>query len=193
MESIGNEPKGIGGWLLLPLLSLCISPILILVSLTDEYIPIFTEGIWELLTTPGSEAYHPNWAPVLIYEMVGNLLLGLAAIVLLVFMLNKHHLFPKLYIAFLAGNLLFVISDHLLARSIPMVAEMADPDGFREIARAVGGAVIWIPYMLKSERVANTFARPRPRFVYEAYSEQAPQPVQPTIPTPTEGQFPPTT
>jgi len=42
------EPKGLGGWLIFPAIGLFLLPILLLISLNNDFLPIFTEGYWEV-------------------------------------------------------------------------------------------------------------------------------------------------
>lgn len=151
------EPSGLGGWLILPMLGLIFLPIKLGAMLATTYYPIFSEGYWEVLTNPGSEAYHALWAPLLIFEIVGNSGFLIGAIVLLVFFFQKHHRFPTLMIWFLGLNLAFVGIDFFAADLIPAVAAAPDPESTQELIRAITGAAIWIPYFLKSVRVKNTF------------------------------------
>lgn len=153
-------PKGIGGWLIIPLIGLLLMPLKLLFSLHNDFLPIFQEGYWEVLTTPGAEAYHHLWAPLLIFEIVGNVFFVLFDLVLLYLLFTKHHLFPKLFIAFLASNVVFVTADYFAADLIPAIAAQSDPEALRELRRTIVGALIWIPYMLRSERVRNTFLKP---------------------------------
>ena len=152
-----TEPSGLGGWLILFMLGLIFLPIKLGAFLATAYYPIFSEGYWEILTTPGSDAYHVLWAPILIFEIIGNSAFLMAAIVLLVFFFQKHHRFPKLIIWFLALNVAFVVIDFFVANLIPAVAAEPDPESNRELIRTIIGAAIWIPYFLKSVRVKNTF------------------------------------
>jgi hypothetical protein len=153
-------PKGIGGWLILPLLGLIAMPIRLGISLINDFLPIFQQGIWEVLTTPGTDAYHHLWAPLLTFEIMGNLLFITLALVLLYLLLTKSPYFPSLFIFFLASNLVFVIADFFFADLIPAIAAQNDPQPLKEVVRTVIGASIWIPYMLCSKRVKNTFVAP---------------------------------
>jgi hypothetical protein len=152
-----TEPSGLGGWLILPMLGLMFLPFKLGAMLAVNYYPIFSEGYWEVLTTPGSEAYHALWAPLLIFEIAVNSIFFISAIVLLVFFFQKHHRFPKLIIWFLGLNLAFVGIDFFAADLIPAVASEPDPESTKELIRTIVGAAIWIPYFLKSVRVKNTF------------------------------------
>jgi hypothetical protein len=152
-------PSGLGGWLVIPMLGLIILPLKLGFILVTVHVPIFTEGYWEVLTTPGEEAYHALWGPLLIFETVGNAIFLAAAIILLVLFFQKHHQFPKWMIIFLAANLAFIAIDFFVADLIPVIAENPDPESLKELVRSAVGAAIWIPYFLKSTRVKNTFTK----------------------------------
>ena len=163
-----TEPCGIGGWLILPMLGLIIAPIRLGILLLTTYVPIFTEGSWEVLTTPGSDSYHSLWAPLLTYEIAGNIVYIVASIVLLVLLFRKHYSFPKWMIIFYATNLAFVGIDFVLADLIPAVAAQQNPESLKELVRTMVGAAIWIPYFIKSQRVQNTFTTGRIEQITEA-------------------------
>ena len=152
-----TEPSGLGGWLILPMLGLIFLPFKLGFMLATNYFPIFSEGGWAVLTTPGSESYHALWAPLLIFEIIGNSAFLIAAIILLVFFFRKHHRFPKLMILFLSINLAFVGIDFFAADLIPAVASKPDPESTKEFIRVIFASAIWIPYFMKSVRVKNTF------------------------------------
>ncbi len=160
MGSIQKEPEGLGGWLILICLGLFFTIISIASLLSTTYIPFFFDGTWEILTTPGSEVYHELFGPILIYEMVGNTLIMLLAGTLIYLFFTKSPFFPKLAIAYFAGNLLFVGLDLVLVGLIPAVAASGGMESIQALIRSMVGAAIWIPYMLFSKRVKNTFTRP---------------------------------
>jgi len=160
MEEKKEDPQGIGGWLLLPLLGLIISPVRVAFLTYRDIWPVFSEeGFWEYLTTPGSADYHPLWAPVIVFEAVGNVVLVITGLVALWLFLRKSYLAPRWVIAWLALSLVLQVTDFVLLKQIPAVAEEYDPDAIKELARAVVGALIWIPYFLKSKRVKATFVK----------------------------------
>lgn len=151
--------EGIKGWLILPLLGLLIAPFRIALLMYRDFWPLFSEGYWSVLTTPGSEEYHPLLAPLLVFEVGGNLLIIVLDLVALWFFFKKSHLAPKIIIAFLIIDVLFVGGDFSLSHVIPGLAPKSDPESARELARAIVGVVIWIPYFLVSKRVKSTFVR----------------------------------
>lgn len=149
--------RGIGGWLILPTIGLIIAPIRLSLFVFKDLLPIFTQGYWSVLTTPGSEVYHHLWAPLLIFEAVGNIGFIIFAIIVMVYLFTKSRLLPRMIIAFMILNLLFVIADFFLANMIPAVAEQRDIADLKELVRTFIGTVIWVPYFLFSKRVQQTF------------------------------------
>lgn len=152
-------PKGIGGWLLLPMIGLFVFPVRCLMSLVGEFWPIFEKGLWAALTTPGSKAYHPLWAPLLVYEIFFNIAFLVFDLVLLYLLFTKSYRFPKMYIGFAVLNLVFVVSDALLGYQIPGVVEQGTDQMTKEIGRSFVMVAIWVPYFTWSKRVENTFIR----------------------------------
>jgi hypothetical protein len=155
VESRG--PEGIGGWLILPLLGLVFTPIACAINLVTQNIPIFTEGHFAQLTDPNFAGYHPLWAPLLILEPIGSVVIATMAIWGLVLMFRKAKAFPSFMVAFYSVNLLFVIIDTVLGFQIPSLANEAAPVLVKQVFQAGIAAAIWIPYMRVSKRVKNTF------------------------------------
>ncbi len=148
---------GIKGWLLLPLLSLFVIPVRTLFFVMNDLLPAFSDDVWLALTTPGSEAYHHLWGPVLIAELSGNLTAIAFSILLLVLFFKKSRLLPNYYVAFLGFNLLFVVGDYYISNLIPFVAAQDDHESVREMTRSISAAAVWVPYFLVSKRVKATF------------------------------------
>jgi hypothetical protein len=151
--------KRIGGWLILLGIALVISPIKVGITLVKDLWPAISNDTWTVLTTPGSNAYHPLWAPLLIFEIVGNTGTIVLCLITLWFFFQKSRVTPQLIIAFLVINLILVAGDSFLSNMIPAVAQQSGPGSARELARSVIGAAIWIPYCLRSKRVKATFVR----------------------------------
>lgn len=155
MATVNQEPRGLGGWLILPAISLFVTPIVSAVSFYNDYLPIFREGYWEVLTTPGSEAYHHLWAPFITFDIVGITLLTFFDIILIFLFFAKSYRFPTLMITFLALNLLFQVGDFLFTNLIPALAA----EGNKQYPKIIM-VIIWIRYFQISKRVKNTFVKP---------------------------------
>ena len=157
-----NELKGLGGWLILVGLGVVIGPFRLAYESGPMFYSIFTDGSFEYLTTPGTEAYHQLWGPLLIFEAIYNLLMVLACLYLIYLFFSKHYLFPKTYIAIVLISAVFIPLDAWLGSFVITDEPMFDPATTKEFARTIFTAVIWVPYMLLSERVKATFVENAP-------------------------------
>jgi hypothetical protein len=155
-----DGPQGIGGWLILPVIGLFVFPVRAAMSFVTDYWPIFQDGIWGNLTTPGSEVYNPLWAPLIVGEIFCNVAFLLFDLALLYLLFARSHRFPKAFIVFALANLAFVAGDAAIAWQIPAVAARGLEGVGAEIARTLVVAAVWVPYMLVSRRVRNTFRAP---------------------------------
>jgi hypothetical protein len=149
----------LGGWLILVGLGIVASPLKIIALVFPTYSKIFSNGSWELLTTPGTNAYNPFWSPILIGEIGINLMLVFAWIFIAYLFFSKKSLFPKSYIAILIFSLTFIVADALAMKIILPNEPVFDPETTKETLRSLVGVLIWVPYMLVSKRVKATFVK----------------------------------
>ena len=161
--TVNNEFKGLSGWLILVGIGVVISPIRLLITLIPTYKPVFEDGVWESLTSPGSEAYTPYFGSLLIGEIAFNSIMIAASILLIYLFFSKHYLFPKVYIAIIAASLIFIPLDAWIVTTIFPNISMFDPETTKEFMRSLITGIIWIPYMLVSKRVRATFVEGAPR------------------------------
>ncbi len=151
--------EGLRGWLILIGIGVILSPLRILIEDLPEYINIFTDGTWEMLTTPGTESYIPFLAPLLLGEILINLGVFIARIYLIYLFFSKRQLFPKFYIGLIVFGIIFLVADSVLVTIILPNQPIFDPETIREWTSLISGAIIWIPYMLVSKRVKATFVQ----------------------------------
>lgn len=151
-----DELRGLGGWLWFVAIGLVIQPFRILLYARTYYTPMFSEGSWEVLTSPDSDMYHPWWGPLIVGDMVSDVMLAVLWLYLLYLFFSKHRWFPRVYIASLLVTLILqVASGQFLLTMLP--DEPMDPEATKDIVRTAFNCVIWIPYMLVSKRVKSTF------------------------------------
>jgi predicted aspartyl protease len=154
-----EQPGGIGGWLLLVVLHLVVTPIRAAYFLDTVYRPLLQNGTWHELTTPGTAAYHPLWGPVLVFEVVGKLGTLALGLIALARLLRREPGAPALAIAWFAFNAAFAALDYSAASLIPGVAAHFDDENIRYgLIQPLLAAAIWIPYLRVSARVEATFA-----------------------------------
>lgn len=152
-----REPYGLGGWLILLGIGIVLSPFRLAAVIVQTYLPLFQDGTWGILTTPSSEHYHALWAPLLSFEIAGNLAFLVTYSVLAFLFFRKSRFLPRIYIAATLLNLCFVVLDSWFASLVLPDEALVDADTAKEIARAALSSAIWVPYMLLSKRVKNTF------------------------------------
>ena len=154
-----QNPEGLGGWLILVGLGIVLSPIRIIAMVFPTYRDIFTNGSWEVLTTPGSEVYNPLWKPILAGELTINALLVAGWVFIGFLFFTRKRIFPKVYIGILVFTLVFIIADAFSIKSVLPNEPVFDPETIKEILRGAVAICIWVPYMLISKRVRATFVR----------------------------------
>lgn len=157
-ENENGHLQGLGGWLILVIIGLVITPIRLGFFLQRELFPLFIDGSWEALTTATSPNYHALWGPLLIFEIIGNLAIIALSLVTLYFLFRKSKRTPSFAIIWISTSFVVVVADFFLAELIPAIAAMpADFETVKELIRSTVSAAIWIPYFLFSKRVKATF------------------------------------
>jgi len=164
VQLLKDEPVGIGGWLILPLIILVIWALSFLGTLWVDIVPSFGADVWQPLTTPGSPVYSSYWAPYLIVSAILVVGLMVWAIALLVLFVQRRRVVPLLISLFFlaaAGAAVFeFVSVWHLSNQVPLFAEYALTQGAAvDLLRSLVPAAIWVPYFRLSVRVRNTFDR----------------------------------
>src|SRR5262245_7213396 len=153
-----SGPVGLGGWLVLVGLGLFLSPLFVVYRLWRDFVPIFREGSWEAITTPGNAAYNLWWGPLILAEAFINVVIIAVSILLLVLFFERSNRFPRLFVIFYVSTVLIALLEGLALSLIPQAtAAMGIAEPLRGIGPAMIGALIWWAYMVKSRRVKNTF------------------------------------
>jgi hypothetical protein len=152
-----DEPRGIGGWLILPAIGLVITPFWIIITFVRDLLPAFEGETWKVITTQGSAVYHPALPPLLIFEVVGNIFLVLFTCYVIYLFFNKSRKLPRMMIAWLLITAAIVAIDTFWGLLVPIVAADANAAYFKDLVRNVIAVAIWVPYFNVSKRVKNTF------------------------------------
>jgi hypothetical protein len=151
----GSTFEPLGGWLILPLIGLFITPIYLIINLIDA--KYFDISIWNGFSI---YSYGDALKARLIFAVAGEIIMACYAIFCLVLFLNKRDILPKYMIGYFSYCLIFNIADFIF---IALVTHYKVPSSYPNATlRSIVVAAIWIPYFLKSTRVKETFIVPHP-------------------------------
>jgi transglutaminase-like putative cysteine protease len=153
-----SGPRGLGGWLVLPLLGLLLTPLVVAATLFENAGVWSTES-WAGLTTFGGAAYHAMWAPALLFELIAQLGVVVASILLLALFFRRRSSAPRVYIGFMI--LVPLVSGISLFMQGAIPALPIEAKDISDLVRSCVSSVIWIAYFLASQRVRNTFVERR--------------------------------
>jgi hypothetical protein len=151
-----NRP--IGGWLILPLLGVIISPVMLIYYFIDS--DFFNHNSW--LGTFESTDSASN---VLTFYYLGQLLIQIGFIVfsvlVLIQFLKRRSSLPFLYILMLVISSLTAFAEYLSYDQLSeyLVFDSSRAEMGKYAGRAFLGLVIWVPYFAISKRVKSTFTR----------------------------------
>jgi len=153
-------PKGIGGWLTLPIAGVAGTLLFTLYNLTQAY---WNRDAIALILASTDERLEAMRLPIAISMVGGTGVLVLASLCL-------YHIFtyapsvPKIMTIFYLWMIVTVLGEAYADQAFSnILATATSPQTGTDIVRAVLGAMIWIPYFWRSRRVANTFGnRPIP-------------------------------
>jgi hypothetical protein len=156
-DKVVDTGRPIGGWLILLAIGAIFSPIRLVVTLWPLYEAIFVNGVFEALTNPQSINYVYGFRFLILFEVVINAMLVVALIWQATLFFCKKKLYRAVFIVTSVFSLTFILIDAVAASAVfPDIAIFA-PDTVKEIARSLVAVVIWVPYLLLSERVKETF------------------------------------
>jgi hypothetical protein len=150
-------PRGLGGWLILVGIGLVAGVLRLLVTIVQEFGPLFRDGSLEAILTPGSGAYAPLVGSFVVLEIATNLCLVAAYAWLIVLFFRRARTFPVLFVWMMVIHPCVIVIDLWIGSILLEQSMVIDKDTARDLVRGVVAAAIWIPYMRMSRRVRNTF------------------------------------
>lgn len=151
-----NSPVGLSGWLALFALALCIRPFVGLTYFFDQDL-LLTVNYWQALTDPSSENYHVLYRILYYGEALGQAILFNLNLASLILFFRRSRLFPRLFIATLVYQAVFTIVDWAALASIPSQDHIVIAEGLGSTIGSTIVVLLAIIYLLRSERVKNTF------------------------------------
>ncbi len=156
-----KQLEGISGWLLIPVITL-VGYVFIKSMQLYSFYTSYTSGALDQLTMKEGKYYSTWWEITLSMQVVFNLFVLVASVVLLVLVYRKMKVFPKLMIYFYfftaAINAFSMLAIVFLLDDAEMESAITVRDNL--ITLTIGSiiaAFFWTAYLRMSKRVKNTF------------------------------------
>lgn len=159
-----EEYKGLGGWLIVLVLGMLYTVYTAATTVYTDFV-LFNQPTYAALNDPTSQLYVSNFDLALKIEFIAYLVLVLGLAYTLYLFFKQKREFPTYYVYFLVALIAISIFENLMPSLFTtftseemrtsVLSEFSDAPV--NLARSVIAALIWIPYMKKSERVKATF------------------------------------
>jgi RsiW-degrading membrane proteinase PrsW (M82 family) len=140
-----HEPRGIGGWLLVPVLWTIVGPAL------SAY------GVLRSAEALIEHAHNQSavWTHVVIGEAITAIAMTAGSIVALVMLFKHKRSYPSIFITLVVAAFFIGLIDAMIVSNI--LNQELDSASKRDLGRSFLFMVIWGAYMHESKRVKNTF------------------------------------
>jgi hypothetical protein len=155
-KDIDPQLVGLSGWLILPAISLCISPFAIAWGLKD-LLYIFSAAQWSVLIEEMSVAL----LMLIVVEVIANIVMIVLSLFLIAMFVTRRRGFPKLFIGFYLFATLFIGADLLVPYLLSMPGMELEATEVGDFIRLVFYTILWSAYFIRSKRVKATFTRSR--------------------------------
>jgi hypothetical protein len=165
--SYGSTFTPIGGWLILVVIGLVLTPVYIIYNMVSE--EYFNMHVWNNFST---YSYGASLKAHFAFAVAGNIIIATLAVFCLVLFLNRRDILPRAIIVYFGFALLFNIANFIF---ISYVSHYKIPSAYpTSVLRSFIIAAIWITYFIKSTRVQETFIVPYPscNYSYESSPDQ---------------------
>lgn len=147
----GGTPRRLGGWLILLGAGLTISPFALLYQLLTG--GFYAQSLWDTVNRLGA----PALAVGMVFVIVANHALLVLSVFVCVLFYKRRDIFPRVCIFMFCFNVVLLLVDSALTTFYFPARAAGDGVG---IFRGLAAAFIWVPYLLVSKRVRETFVYP---------------------------------
>jgi energy-coupling factor transporter transmembrane protein EcfT len=156
-----TELKGLGGWLTFHWLGFILGGIFGPFSLFRDY-----SAIDQFARELGSEH---SLTTLVEFEFFTNAVMLLALFWLAYLFFTKDYKYPSAFIWLWVASAALTAIDLIAVNMIVPNPDFSDPEIMKAWLGPLVVGVVWIPYILKSRRVANTFVEERPNSVHSQH------------------------
>ena len=151
--SLPHDPRGLGGWLVLPLIGTVTAPIALMVAAASYFTKLDEMG-----AVLDAESGFGVWRQYYVAGTFGNTLMLIPSVMLIVLMFQKRTGFP-FYFSVILG--IEIISLTFLFSLEQRIEDIEDPAKGTDALRSFMQLMVWGSYMLNSQRVKATFIHRR--------------------------------
>jgi len=154
--AIGQPVTGIGGWMVLPMIGLFISPLRILYDIYESGAWFFQASLYVPLLEVKSKPLFQLY--ILFFQFQAIAMLGLVLVTLVLFLRRRTSVALLMKVIYI-GSVVFLFLDMVLYEWLELDALMGEAYDARDLGRSVFAAAIWVPFFAISERVRTTFVQ----------------------------------
>jgi hypothetical protein len=152
-----NKLQGLGGWLILVGFGLILGLIKVIAFVISTFMPVMEGDFLATVSNPNAPEFIPNFVLLFYAELMVNTFLILMLIYLLYLFFKKNKSFPKNYIFISLFAIIVIPVDAYLVSVVIPNQKIWEAETLKSFIQTLLSGAIWIPYMLKSQRVRNTF------------------------------------
>lgn len=150
--STSEDLEGLSGWLVLVGIGLVVSPFMMLYTIVTVNLPFLTDNKYQPYLTS-----HPAFAALTVFEAFTNIIFIASVLGLGFLFFTKRKGFPTFMILYRVTQCSVILIDAVTAHVLVPSADLSA--SYASVARALIGALVWIPYFVFSRRVKATFVR----------------------------------
>jgi transglutaminase-like putative cysteine protease len=149
-----QEGLHIGSWLVLPLIGLALTPFNVIYQLVTNN--FFDDTAISNLKN-SSQYPGVTWDALLIFELAGNIILLVLAILCFISFIKRRDITARLMVTYYIYAFVIVALDQFITARLN-IGESSPADS--TLVRSFIGCALWVPVFLISSRVKNTFVKP---------------------------------
>jgi hypothetical protein len=148
------------GWLLVVAAGLAHTVLSLPFTLLEDWVPwLLDPETWGVLADPTAYDYHPSLPAFVLLDLWITVLVGFAALVGLFLFARRSPEFPKYMIGYYLGSVVLLNAVLVVEQAIGLSATTSYSQTGVNAIIAFFWAVLGVPYIARSRRVKNTFAK----------------------------------
>ena len=149
--------RPIGGWLWLLAIGVVINPFRSIILLWPLYSDLFQSGAFQILSNPENPEYISGFWSLILAEILINFTVTFVLFWQFLLFFQKKKLFKIVFICTNLFTIAFILVDSIAVKFVFPQMPLFNSDTLQELARSLVVVLIWVPYLLFSERVKETF------------------------------------